>query len=239
MTESYAIRVIVICEGQSENAFVNRILSPYIINATDGRVFLSPRTVVTLMDKRKGKKYVGGLVSFDKTWGDIYKSITEGFPVATMFDLFRLPGDFPGCAERKNFPNDREKAEYLEMCLHQKVMDEFPAYPRNYFIPYLQLHEFETLFYCDLDKLKDFYISAGERKAIDHLIKSVSGMAPEDINNGPDTAPSKRLLNTIAYRKGENAVGILEKIGIEKMIAMCPHFSGFVEALKGMASLIS
>lgn len=238
MTKSYAIRVIVICEGQSENAFVNRILAPYIITTTGGRVLPEPRTVVISMDKRRGKKYVGGILSFDKAWGDIYKSIREGVPVATMFDLFRLPGDFPGCAERKEFSNDREKAEYLETCLHQKVTEEFPAYPENFFIPYLQLHEFEALFYCDLGKLKEFYISAGEQRAIDHLIKSVNGIAPEDINNGPDTAPSKRLLNTIAYRKGENAVGILENIGIEKMMDMCPHFSGFVEALKGLANLI-
>lgn len=235
MTESYVIRVIVVCEGQSEYAFVNRILSPYILSTTGGRVLLQSRIVVTSMDRRRGKKYTGGLVSFNKTWGDISRSIREGVPVATMFDFFRLPGSFPGYADGKEFHNDRERAEYLEKCLHQKVMEEFPAYPRDYFIPYLQLHEFETLFYCDLGKLKDGYFSPQEQKAIDHLIKSVSGMAPEDINNGPDTAPSKRLLNAVAYHKGDNASDILEKIGIGKMIAMCPHFSDFVDALKGLA----
>lgn len=239
VTEFNIIRATVICEGQSEDAFVKRILSPYILSATDNRVLLQPRIVVTLMDRRKGKKYTGGLVSFSKAWGDISKTIREGLPVATMFDFFQLPGSFPGYSDINAFHNDREKAEYLEKCLYQKVMHDFPSYPKGYFIPYLQLHEFETLFFCDLTRLKDGYLSQGEQKAIDHLIKSVKGIAPEDINNGPDTAPSKRLLNTVAYHKGENASDILEKIGIEKMISMCPHFCAFVNALKGLANISS
>ena len=72
---------------------------------------------------------------------------------------------------------------------------------------------------------------------IDQLISDVSGMNPEDINNGNETAPSKRLLNALHYHKGETVVYPLELIGIEQMLEKCPHFQSWIKHLINVSKI--
>jgi hypothetical protein len=63
-----------------------------------------------------------------------------------MIDLYALPPDFPGWneAHKKVLPLDWVLT--LESAF-QKQLGEAR------FLPYIQLHEFETLLYCDLSQL--------------------------------------------------------------------------------------
>lgn len=54
---------------------------------------------------------------------------------------------------------------------------------------------------------------------------------PEDINNSPETAPSKRLLKYLPYQKGAVAVIPLKEIGVDRLMQACPHFGQWVEAI--------
>lgn len=58
------------------------------------------------------------------------------------------------------------------------------------------------------------------------------GNRPEKIDNGPDTAPSKRILKEIPeYDKVAAGVDTLELVGIDALKEACPHFSEWVEKL--------
>ncbi|MBK8431657.1 MAG: DUF4276 family protein [Chloroflexi bacterium] len=63
---------------------------------------------------------------------------------STMVDLYRLGSDFPEWAQAQKLPSAVQKVQFLEQAWHK----ERSHHPR--FIPYIQLHEFESLLYCDL-----------------------------------------------------------------------------------------
>ena len=64
-------------------------------------------------------------------------------------------------------------------------------------------------------------------------------MNPEDINNGPETAPSKRLINIIDYKKGEALREILLGIGIEEMRKQCPHFNRWINQIENAVQIVN
>lgn len=56
---------------------------------------------------------------------------------------------------------------------------------------------------------------------------------PEDIDNGPNTAPSKRLKEAIpGYDKVLYGTGLLQIIGIETILSKCPHFKEWINKIK-------
>ena len=56
---------------------------------------------------------------------------------------------------------------------------------------------------------------------------------PEMINDGPNTAPSKRLINLIPrYRKVYHGSEIASENGIQSILDKCPRFSNWIENIK-------
>ena len=56
---------------------------------------------------------------------------------------------------------------------------------------------------------------------------------PEDINDSPETAPSKRMQKLIhGYNKVVYGVSLIEYIGIDIILRKCPHFREWIEKLK-------
>ena len=81
-------------------------------------------------------------------------------------------------------------------------------------------------------KLSWTYIES--ENAIENLeaVAQSFGNRPEKIDNGPDTAPSKRILKEIPeYDKVAAGVDTLELVGIDALKEACPHFSEWVEKL--------
>ena len=60
--------------------------------------------------------------------------------------------------------------------------------------------------------------------------------SPEEINDNPETAPSKRIIKLCSnYDKVDDGVLILKEIGLSGIRNACPHFNEWVlklEALK-------
>ena len=55
---------------------------------------------------------------------------------------------------------------------------------------------------------------------------------PEDINNSPLTAPSKRIEHAIlGYEKVLYGNYLAMEIGLNKILASCPHFRSWIEKL--------
>ena len=82
-------KILVLAEGQTEEAFVKNILSPFL--EPKGR-FLCPVIVQTKI-VRSGIKYKGGWVSYANAKRDLQKLLQDSSAVAitTMFDFYGLP----------------------------------------------------------------------------------------------------------------------------------------------------
>ncbi|MCB1953924.1 MAG: DUF4276 family protein, partial [Rhodocyclaceae bacterium] len=59
--------------------------------------------------------------------------------------------------------------------------------------------------------------------------------SPEDINDSPHTAPSKRILATMAgYQKTFHGPLIACDIGLDAMRRECPHFAGWLQKIEAL-----
>lgn len=209
----------VFCEGDSEVGFVTRVLSPHL---RVFRVFATP-----IMWKVRGTDT--GVCSWKLVEAALRKKAGTSRHhqyFTMMLDYYRFQHDF-------DVPSDAppaEKVTALEGLMHDRI-----ASPR--FVPYLQLHEFEALLYSDLSELPasfpDEYPQV--RKAVESLLSSVSRVAPEDIDDRPSTAPSKRLIRAVPqYETLKSVVGpqVLERIGMARIRERCPHFDRWVTGLE-------
>jgi len=101
------------------------------------------------------------------------------------------------------------------------------------FVPYMSIHEFEALLFSDSAVLAaEFRIT--EQEVID-VLKEFRD--PEAINDGPRTAPSKRLANWSGntFLKTANGIAIAEKIGIPRMREKCFLFDTWLRQFEDIA----
>lgn len=216
-------RINILGEGRSEVQFIKTAITPHFAKM---EVQVTPMAVMT--SRRHDAK--GGLQNYAKFRNDIerlLKSQPDAF-VSTMIDLFRIPGDFPGVSESRRFADPVEQAKSIEAAIAQDISS-----PN--LVPYIQVHEFETLLYVNLDVIKPRIKDS--HAAIEALKAEVANLAPESINGGPQTAPSKRLIKHLpAYRKNKLRVGAPAAafIGLSGLRQSCPHFDEWVCRLEAL-----
>lgn len=220
------IVVNVLCEGPTEENFVKKVLAGYFRSAD---VVVKARQVTT----NRKLKITGGMTSYAKMKNDLELWIKENsrdtfcFHLYTsMFDYYQLPTDFPGFPPEGN--GSLSKVHYLE----QKLALDLNIAS---FLPYIQLHEFEALVFAGLGFLKIDY--PGQERAIKKLeqeLQQCKGQ-PEEVNNGPDTAPSKRLINALGkYNKTKTGPMVAAMVGINELKTQCPHFKEWIDKLEQM-----
>ncbi len=213
-------RLYLLVEGQTEEAFVNELLLPHY---TRQGLYLIPIIVST----SPGHK--GGVVSYAKIRPQIEKLCKQDTAahVSTLFDLYALPSDFPGKASA-DYPamgSGRQKAEFLEAALANDVGQ------RN-FIPNLLVHEFEALLFVRVEAFAEW---TDDDRVLEPLNAISATTAPEDINDSPQTAPSKRILAAMqGYQKTLHGPLIACDIGLDEMRAACPHFAQWLERIESL-----
>jgi hypothetical protein len=144
-----------------------------------------------------------------------------------MFDLYALPNDFPGYAEALKVADPYGRIQVLEEAMARDIGD-------RRFIPYIQLHEFEALILADAQQLEWEYLEHEE--PISELCTMVGNGNPELINDGPTTAPSRRILSLIPeYDKATAGVVVAGKIGLVTLRQRCRHFDAWVTKLEQLA----
>jgi len=220
------IRLHVTAEGQTEKKFVDVLLAPHL--AQFG-VYADARCVLTSKDKRAAKEYRGGLVKFQKALADIETWMKEDKSsdcrFTTMFDLYALPSDFPDYDQCERF-EPYTRVEALENAFKLAIFD-------RRFLPYIQIHEFEALILADPTKLDWEYLE--HERAIRNLVDMVNEQNPELINDGPETAPSKRNLREIPeYDKATAGVSVAAHIGLPTLRKKCRHFDEWVTQLESL-----
>ncbi len=95
----------------------------------------------------------------------------------------------------------------------------------NRFIPYIQLHEFETLLFVEPQKFEIEYFDRPEGIVALKAIADSFGN-PELIDQGEQTAPSKRIIKIFSdYTSNKPTIGsmIAHEIGIEALKKQCRH----------------
>ncbi|MBF0308282.1 MAG: DUF4276 family protein [Magnetococcales bacterium] len=223
------IRLHVTGEGQTEQAFVKDLLADYL---SQFHVFTDARCVLTSKDNKAAREYRGGLINYQKARQDIVSWMKEdNHPecrFTTMFDLYALPDDFPGYQDAQRQTNPYVKTRILEEAMAKDINDWR-------FIPYLQLHEFEAFIFADPKKLNWEYLEHDE--PIAKLVAIALSQDPELINEGPETAPSKRILTHIPeYDKVVGGGMTVQKIGLETLRVKCPHFDAWVRSLESLTN---
>ena len=220
-------RLHFVVEGQTEETFVKNVLAPYL---GQFNIFVNVRNVET--SRSKTKIYRGGLIDYQKAKTDLQlwmrqEARNSDVYFTTMFDLYRLPDSFPAYHEAK-----RQSDPYQKVALLEKALAEELDYSR--FMPYIQLHEFEALLFADIAKL-DWEFLEHERE-IASLVKLADEFGnPELIDDGPETAPSKRIIQLIPeYAARKVSVGsiVAQKIGVATLREKCLHFDQWLLQLE-------
>ncbi len=220
------IRLYLTVEGETELKFANETLKPHLANF---EVEVRPRMVLT--NRKLGAR--GGAPGFERLRRDILRLIRQdAHPEArlsTMIDLYALPSDYPGWKEANKKTKPAERVAEFGIALANEI-----SCPR--FIPYLQLHEFETLLFCGLHQLSSRIEDSA--REVGKLQEEVACFeTPEDIDENPATAPSKRLINHVPrYERLKVLVGATAAgaIGVPTLRARCPHFGQWLARLESL-----
>jgi hypothetical protein len=233
------IRLNMIVEGQTEETFVRDVLGEHL--ASFG-VYAYPRQVETgrkrIASAGGGKRvFRGGMTSYQKARGDILRWIKQeahspDVYVTTMFDLYALPDDFPQFDEAMSKATPQLRVAALEDALRADI-----GFQR--FLPYIQLHEFEALVLADPSKIAPQFEMEVSDRNVQALIELVQSIPPEDVDDGEQTAPSKRIDRVFGgYRDDKSSVGplIVQAIGLPQIRCKCPHFDGWVKQLEALGS---
>ncbi len=217
-------RLNLLVEGQTEQTFVRDTLAPHLANA--GTV-AAARCVQT--SKSQGRVYRGGLRTYQSLRKDLQKWMSEDNSawLTTMVDLHRLPADFPGYQAAAQCPDVYQRVAVLEEAFGADV-------GHQRFVPYIQVHEFEALLFSDVSKFRRFF--AGQEQGVRKLEQVVACFGnPELIDDGPNTAPSKRITDAIrGYSKRSDGPSLAAEIGLPVMRDRCPHFHTWLTTLENL-----
>lgn len=220
------IRLGIIGEGISEETFAREILAPHLLGHD---IFAYSRQIVT--SRRIAlPRTKGGIHSYDQVKKDILRSLREDTLciITTMIDLYALPQNFPNYKTASALHDPYARVELLEKSFAEDINS-------NRFIPYIQLHEFETLFFADV-KVSDGILSlnsVSRFKALEDILNQYSN--PELINDSPQTAPSKRILQLYPqYQKRIDSIRVLQRIGLINISQKCRHFNTWLSKLEAL-----
>lgn len=215
-------KIYVLVEGQTEHGFVKNVIQKHF-NST----LLVIPILLTTKEVKDGPNFKGGILNYKKVRREIINILgdTSVSLVTTMFDYYGLPEDFPGYGGSKSKKSGYQKIDFIEKAFYKDI-----NHPK--FSPYIQLHEFEALLFSK-PSIIDFLMS-GNVSSNSELQKVASQFgSPEEINQGPDTHPSKRIINKYPnYQKVLEGQFIAEEIGIKVMISKCKHFSDWIQKIK-------
>ncbi len=219
-------RVLVLVEGQTERTIVDQVFAPEL----GGKgIFLYPRIV--------GKVGHKGGNRFAVVCREL-KALIRQEPasiVTMLFDYYGLQDDWPGLAKTKGKRPDQIPA-VIEPAIAAALADEVgPKFNRNRFIPYIQLHEVESLLFAGPKEMAEVFRRPELKETFANIVEECGGC--EWINDDPKTAPSKRIQRLFpGYKKGSSvnahAYRIARHIGLRRMRRECTHFDEWMGKLE-------
>ena len=221
-------RILVHVEGQTEETFTNTILKPHLANH---HVWVSVRVVATRHSRTRS--FRGGIKTYRQARKDVHTWMKEDTGVdarfTTMFDVYGLPNDFPGYSLANNARDPYERVRILEDALDCDI-------PDWRLIPYFQLHEFEALLLSLPMKFDSQFDDITAIKSLSEMASEFE--SPELIDDGTDTAPSKRIIGAIPeFERLKASAGplVAQSVGLHTIRNRCPHFGEWLSKLEQLA----
>lgn len=211
--------VHILVEGQTEEIIVEQILVP---EAPSG-VWLQP---ILLRTKRPahGGHHKGGVSVWRKIEDDIRRLLNDSHAthVTTLLDYYGLPADTPGLATRP-YGDPYAKVAHVEQAMAEAISD-------RRFIPNLVLHETESWVFAAAQQLGEWLDEPALAAELQKQVDEAGG--PELVNDGHDTAPSKRLLKVYpAYNKTQDGPNSISDLGVPGLRAACPHLHEWLDRI--------
>ncbi len=211
------VELRVLCEGPTEQNFVIKVLHAHL--AAFG-VYARPQSLTP-----RGF----GVVPFEKLYKDIKNEVGRSKShqfVTTMIDLYGL-NDYPDAAA---LPGETGAARARR--IETRMAEHLPS-PQ--FIPHIQVYEFEALVLAGLGHLDSQFPDGDAVGAAEKIRDAIGDFAPEDVDDGAATAPSKRIIHELPayeHRKAVAGPEIAARIGIADLREACPHFGAWVQRLE-------
>jgi hypothetical protein len=224
------IRLYVLVEGQTEEEFVENVMAPHLYRFN---VWVHCIVVETSRDAFGRKRRGGG---FWKHWArDLQRLMSEQrgsqARFTTMFDLYGLPADFPELDAHQGLKDTSQRVVLLEAAMSRAMNDDR-------LVPYIQRHEFEALVLASLDALAELLDESADLSGVASLRVLLRQVTPEDINDGKESAPARRLESAIpAYRKTVHGPLAVAHAGLATLRGKCPRFDAWVSRLESLGAL--
>ena len=224
-------RLLVHVEGETEESFVYEVLKPHLCN--QGFADVNPR----ILGNSRLRSQRGGVRSWASARKDITNHLNEDREciATTMVDYYGMPQTgskaWPGRSEagRLAFPKN---AEAVENAVASNVCEQMGAnFNPERFVPYVMMHEFEAMLFSDCG---NFANGIGQ-PALAPKFQAIRDefATPEEIDDSPNTAPSKRIESLVpGYRKPFLGTLASSKIGLKAIRSACPHFNCWLTRLE-------
>ncbi len=211
------IRLAVSVEGRTEEEFVKDVLAASL---RPMQVALTPVLIGRAWSGGAG----GGAVGVERL-------VSEMVRLHQSFDAVTSLVDFYGFRDKGKRTVDALE-EHLAQEIETRVSDARRVFP------YVQRHEFEGLLFSDATAFRAVAHMTGMTDPDIEALAAVRRQfaTPEDINDDPDNAPSKRIARMVPrYRKPLHGPLIARATGLPTIRAQCPRFDAWLTRLEGLA----
>ena len=194
-------------EGRTEEEFVNQVLAPHL--------------------RAKGVEATPIILGGDVT---IVRLASDMAKLYWHFDFVTSLVDFYGFRNKGNL-NPSELEMEIDRAVDEKI-DR--SWDRSKVFSYVQQHEFEGLLFSDISVFAGLVGAPGGLEEDMRTIRSLFP-TPEDIDDGSDTAPSKRIMKLIpSYNKVANGPLLAANIGLAAIRGQCRRFNEWVTRLESL-----
>ncbi len=213
-------RLCIICEGPTEAHFISACLVPHL--------FAHGLHAYPSIVRAPSGRHRGGRVTVERLVQHICHEYHGCDRVTTLVDFY-------GFKDR-----DGRSRSQLEQAILAGVQARMANFEARCVLPYVQMYEFEGLLFSDIEQFAWVLDAWNEDVRAQLLAVRQAYPHPEDINDGPETAPSKRILAIFApgaYSKVEHGALVAEAIGLETMRSQCPAFRQWLTALEAWGTL--
>jgi hypothetical protein len=211
----------ILCEGQTEEILVRDVIGPHFATM-EVRV-----TKSTFITKRPagGPAFKGGLSNWAKLEPELRRLLHDSSTtvLTTLFDYYAFPADAPGMTDRPH-GSPYERVQHVESALAKAVDD-------RRFLPNLVLHEIEAWVLADCGRLGEVMGDNVPALELERAVRLESG--PELVNDGTDTAPSKRIMRAYPqYIKTIDGPLVIADAGLDAIRYRCPHTNDWLRQIE-------
>ena len=216
-------RLLIYCEGQTEEMFVERLLRNHLERY--GVKVERPILAATTFDSESQR---GGFVNWEAIEFDLKTEFASDpdpdLRFTTLLDTYAMPKKVLALAGFDGPISAVADVEAVESAIAASLGE-------TRFKAYLQRHEMEALLLADIDALERVFHR--HRPGLQQLRADIASFSnAEDINHGPTTHPSARLAAAIKGYEGlkaSNAYFVLAEAGLDAARRKCPRFDTWLK----------